>query len=390
MNIKRFVKPNIYSLTAYQAKEIPCRAKLDANESPYGFMDAYKAARSVKTNRYPDPEAKALKKLISKETGVKPESILQGNGSDELIYYLITAFGGPVLYPVPTFSMYGIITQALGEKKVEVPLNEDFDLDEIGILTEIRRKKPRLIFLSSPNNPTGNCFSSETVLKIVETASLTSLVIVDEAYQPFASDKGFIPLLGDYKNLIIMRTLSKMGLAGLRVGFLIADDAIIEQVNKVRLPFNLNAFSQAIAMELLLKNKKALKRNIRIIVSERGKLFNELAKMEGIRPYPSEANFILFRVEDTDRVFDRLLKKGVLVRNMKGVVGGCLRVTVGTPDENRRFINALKLIMKIKCYRHEEDVMKKSCTDTLQPSHVTRQLSLVMRRRLNQRSRVSK
>jgi len=345
MNVKRFVKPNVYSLQAYQAKDIPCRVKLDANESPYGFMDAYKAVRSVRTNRYPDPAAQTLKMSVSKEAGMKPGNILQGNGSDELIYYLITTFGGPVLYPVPTFSMYGIITQALGEKKVEVPLDKDFDLDEKGMLMEIRRKKPRLIFLSSPNNPTGNCFSSQTILKIIESTSSTSLIIVDEAYQPFASSKGFIPMLGDYKNLLIMRTLSKMGLAGLRVGFLIADEEVIWHVNKVRLPFNLNALSQAAAIEIL-KDKKALKKNIRLIVSERGKLFSELSKIAGITPYPSEANFILFRVEDADGVFNGLLKKGVLVRNMKGVGGGCLRVTIGTPDENRIFIRALKRTLK--------------------------------------------
>lgn len=350
MNIKRLVQPNVYSLTAYQAKEIPCRVKLDANESPYGFMLSHKVIRSFKTNRYPDPEAMALKQLISKETGVKPENILQGNGSDELIYYLITAFGGPVLYPVPTFSMYGIITQALGEKKVEVPLNQDFDLDEKSILKEIRRNKPRLIFLSSPNNPTGNCFSSGTILKIIESASSASLVVVDEAYQPFASDKGFIPMLGDYRNLLILRTLSKMGLAGLRVGFLLADREVIGQVNKVRLPFNLNSLSQAAAIEIL-KDRKAFRENVRLIVSERGKLFNELSKIAGITPYPSEANFILFRVEDADGVFSGLLKKGVLVRNMKGLAGSCLRVTVGSPKENRIFINALKQIMKIKVHK---------------------------------------
>ena len=251
MNVKKFVKPNIYSLTAYQAKEIPCRVKLDANESPYGFADGYKVLKSVKTNRYPDPEAKTLKRLLAKEWGIRPANILQGNGSDELIYYLITAFGGPVLYPVPTFSMYGIIAQALGEKGIGIPLEADFDLDGDSMAVAIRREKPKLIFLSSPNNPTGNCFSSEKMLQIIESTSSKSLVIVDEAYHPFASEKGFLPMLGDYRNLVIMRTLSKIGLAGLRVGFLIASEEIIEQVNKVRLPFNLNALSQTMAAEIM-------------------------------------------------------------------------------------------------------------------------------------------
>jgi histidinol-phosphate aminotransferase len=346
MDIRRFVRPNIALLKAYQAKEIPCRVKLDANESPYGFDNASKALKSVQTNRYPDPEALALKKLIARELKIKHEMILQGNGSDELIYYLIAAFGGPVLYPVPTFSMYGIIAQALDQEKTEVPLDEQFDLDMKRMLSGIRKEKPGIIFLSSPNNPTGNCFSSDRILKIIDTTASKSLVVVDEAYQPFASERGFIPLLKDYENLIIMRTLSKIGLAGLRVGFLIADEEIIREVNKVRLPFNLNALSQMLALEVL-KNKNGLKNNIKSIISGRDRLFRELSKIKGIIPYPSEANFVLFRVKDPARIWKELLKKGVLVRDMKGVIDGCLRVTVGSPEENRIFIDALKNIRNI-------------------------------------------
>lgn len=349
MDIKKFVRPNIHFLSLYKAKEIPCKVKLDANESPYDLsskvlanLGSPKSRRLFGTlNRYPDPEAKALKKLISRHFEVKPENILHGNGSDELIYYLITTFGGPVLYPIPTFSMFRIITQAIGEERIEMPLNEEFDLDMDRILRAIRKERPKLIFLSSPNNPTGNCFSSEGILKIIESTSSLSIVVVDEAYQPFASKMGFLPLLRDYKNLVIMRTLSKIGLAGLRVGFLIADEEIINEVNKVRLPFNLNSFSQAVAIEIL-KERKTMQSHIKSIVSERERLFDELTKINGIKPYQSEANFILFKVKDPDKVYKGLLKKGILVRNMKGVVDGCLRVTVGTPGENRIFLNAMK------------------------------------------------
>jgi len=344
MDTKRFVRPNIESLLAYKVKEIPCKVKLDANESPYGFKDGSKVLKSIETNRYPDPEAKTLKKLISRYFAVKPENILQGNGSDELIYYLVTTFGGPVLYPIPTFSMYGIITQAIGEKRIEIPLDEEFDLDLEKILKAIKMQKPKLIFLSSPNNPTGNCFSSERMLRIIESTSSLSIVVVDEAYQPFASDKGFMPLLKDFENLVVMRTLSKIGLAGLRVGFLIADRKIINEVNKVRLPFNLNSISQALAVEAM-KNTNVLKSYIKSIISDRERLFNEMRKIKGIKPYPSEANFILFKTENPDRIYQGLLEKGVLIRNMKGVVDGCLRVTVGKPWENRIFLNALKDII---------------------------------------------
>ncbi|MDP3048633.1 MAG: histidinol-phosphate transaminase [Thermodesulfovibrionales bacterium] len=350
IDIKKLIKPNIRNLRAYNAKEIPCRVKLDANESPYGFEINDKILKSIKTNRYPDPEAKNLKKIIAKNLRLNPENILFGNGSDELIYYLITVFDGPVLYPVPTFSMYGIISQALGEKTIEIPLDNDFDLNMEKILTAIKKQKPKLIFLSSPNNPTGNCFSADRILKIVEfTSSLVtchlSLVVVDEAYQPFSSEKGFLPMLSDYKNLVILRTLSKIGFAGLRVGFMIADREIINEVNKVRLPFNLNSLSQAVAAALI-KNPNTIKLHIGLITSERERLLNELWKIRGIKPYPSEANFILFKVKNSDKIYYRLLKKGVLVRNMKGVVNGCLRVTVGTKKENNIFIKALKEVMK--------------------------------------------
>lgn len=342
MDINKFVRPNIRSLSAYEAKDIPCKVKLDANESPYGFKDALKVVKSINTNRYPDPAAKELKKLVSMELRLRTENIMHGNGSDELIYYLITTFGGPVLYPVPTFSMYGIISQAFGEKRIAIPLDKEFDLELEKILKAIKKQKPKLIFLSSPNNPTGNCFSSDRILKIIEASN--GIVVVDEAYQPFASDKGFMPMLKDYKNLVIMRTLSKIGLAGLRVGFLIADGEIINEVNKVRLPFNLNSLSQAVAVKVL-KNKKALKSYTKSIISERGRLFSEMAKIKGIKPYPSEANFILFRVKEPDKIYKRLLKRGILVRNMNGVVNNCLRVTVGTPEENRIFLNAMKEVI---------------------------------------------
>jgi histidinol-phosphate aminotransferase len=345
MNIHNFTRPNILSLSAYQAKEIPCKYKLDANESPFGFPVAKEIIQSIQTNRYPDPEAQALKKAVAKDLKIRPTNILQGNGSDELIYYLITTFGGPVLYPVPTFSMYGIIAHALGEKGIPVPLDGAFDLDLKKILVGIRKNKPKLIFLSSPNNPTGNCFAADRILKIIESVSGTAIVVVDEAYQPFASHRGFIPMLRDYDHLVIMRTLSKIGLAGLRVGFLIAAEEIIHEVNKVRLPFNLNALSQAIALKVM-DSKAALKQNIQLIVSEREKLFRELSGIKGIKSYPSEANFILFRVGEPEKVYQGLLKKGILVRNMKGLVDGCLRVTVGTPEENRMFIKSLRSVLK--------------------------------------------
>ncbi len=313
MDIQKLVKPNIRSLRAYHAEEIPCKVKLDANESPYSAISNQRPAISLEKNlqtlnRYPDPQATALRKLMAKELKVKPENILHGNGSDELIYYMITTFGGPVMYPVPTFSMYGIISQALDEKKIEIPLDKDFDIDIEKTITAIKKYRPKLIFLSSPNNPTGNCFSSERILKIIRLTLDAihpyplSLVVVDEAYQSFSNEKSFIPFLDKYKNLIILKTLSKIGLAGLRLGFLIANEEIINEVNKVRLPFNVNSLSQAVAIEAL-KNKKRMHSYIASIISERKRLFSMMKKIEGITPYRSDANFIFFKVPDADKVY---------------------------------------------------------------------------------------
>ncbi len=367
MDIKKLVKPNIRSLRAYQAKEIPCRVKLDANESPYSGFRIQGSGVSSKNflknlNRYPDPEAKTLKKLIAGNQKVKPEQILVGNGSDELIYYLIMTFGGPVLYPVPTFSMYGIISQALGEKKIETPLDNNFDLDERVILKEIKKKKPKLIFLSSPNNPTGNSFSSVRMKKILDAVSIVnrsprakptgqslasrsgSIVVIDEAYKAFSGKKSFLSLLKKYKNLVVLNTFSKIGLAGLRVGYMTANTEIIEQVNKVRLPFNLNSLSQEIAVKAL-KNKRRLQSDIRTVILERKKLMSEMKKIQNIKPYPSDANFILFKTKNADALYNNFLKQGVLIRNMKGIVDNCLRVTVGTPKENTTFLKILKQLL---------------------------------------------
>lgn len=337
MNIRKLVKSNIASLRAYQAEEIPCRVKLDANESPYGFT----LLKSVKTNHYPDPEAKSLRALVARDLNVKVANILHGNGSDELIYNLIAAFGGPVLYPVPTFSMYGILTQVLGGKKVEIPLDDRFDLDLEKILNSMRARKPKLVFLSSPNNPTGNCFSRDRIMKIIRRS--TGLVVVDEAYQPFSGPKSYVPLIKQYKQLVILRTLSKIGLAGLRTGFMIAHEDIVREVNKCRLPFNLNSLSQAAALNAL-KDKKRMQEFIGAIVAERKRLYHEMKNLESIVPYPSDANFILFRADNAEKIYKSLLEEGVLIRNMTAAAKNCLRVTVGTPKENSIFLKKLKQV----------------------------------------------
>ncbi|GAB4547798.1 MAG: histidinol-phosphate transaminase [Thermodesulfovibrionia bacterium] len=344
--ISSIVKENIRSLKPYEVADYPCNIRLDANESAYPILYPLSVVKKTlqRLNRYPDPLAKDLRGIASRIFNVKTDNILHGNGSDELIYYLITAFGGPVLYPIPTFSMYGVIAQALNEKGIGVSLDRGFDIDMDKTLKAIKRHRPRLIFLSSPNNPTGNCLSLEKTLEIIRYTSNTSLVIVDEAYQPFSRRESLIPFIKRYKNLAIMRTLSKIGFAGLRVGFIIADGEIIRLVNKVRLPFNVNSISQTIAV-IALNDMGTIQSNIERIVSERERLLSEMSRIEGVHPYPSDANFILFKVKRPDWVFNELIKRGILIRNMKGSVDGCLRVTIGRPKENRVFLNALKGVL---------------------------------------------
>jgi histidinol-phosphate aminotransferase len=339
INISKLVKPSVSKIKPYEVKDISCKVKLDANESPYSIKVGIDNTLLENLNRYPDSSAKMLKKEISKGLGIGTQKILLGNGSDELIYYLTNTFGGPVLYPTPTFSMYNLIPLSLGEKTIAVELDENFDLDMDKILFALKRHKPKLIFLSSPNNPTGNCFSADRILKIIEKSS--GIVVVDEAYQPFCSKKGFLPFLKDYRNLVILRTLSKIGFAALRVGYLIGHEELIYEVNKVRLPYNLNAISQALAIEAL-KNRKFIEGYIKTIVLERQRVYNELSKIKGLIPYPSEANFILFKVSDGPSVFNNLIKEGVLVRNMDSVLKNTLRVTIGKPEENDIFLEALK------------------------------------------------
>jgi len=342
MDIQELVKPNIRSLRAYHAEEVPCKVKLDANESPYSAISLGKNLQTL--NRYPDPQATALRKLMVKGLKVKPENILHGNGSDELISYMITTFGGPVMYPVPTFSMYGIISQALDEKKIEIPLDKDFDIDIEKTITAIKKYRPKLIFLSSPNNPTGNCFSPDKIKTLIEKSQ--GLVVIDEAYGSF-SGKTLVPWLKKYDNLVILKTLSKVGLAAMRTGFLIGAPHLINELDKIRLPYNINSLSQ-VAAGFYLDHMDLFSEQTQELIKSREELFNALQKIEGIKPSPSKANFIFFSCDfDTDSVYRGLIQEGVLIKNLNspGVLRNCMRVTVGTREENEEFLKALKKVL---------------------------------------------
>jgi histidinol-phosphate aminotransferase len=270
--------------------------------------------------------------------------MILGNGSDELIQSIILAFGGPVLVPVPTFAMYEITSRALAQNIVTVPLDDDFDLDADLMLRKAKERKARTIFLACPNNPTGNRFSDKEIRKILEHAD--AAVVIDEAYYSF-SGKTWLPLLKKYPNMIVLRTLSKIGFAGLRIGVLTASQNIIDELNKIRLPYNINSLSQAVG-ETALRHQDVIGRQISLLISGRERLYNALLKMRGVTVYPSETNFIMIRTAaDASRIHQKLKQAGILIKNLNkpGPLKNCLRVTIGTPEENKEFLAALKKIL---------------------------------------------
>lgn len=349
-DLSRLIRPQVRKLEAYSIDETPCRVKLDAMESPFPMPDNVRqeiaeAVKSAPINRYPDPSAKKLKQAIAGMWGIEPAQTVLGNGSDELIQAVILAFGGPVLVPAPTFSMYEITSRALAQDVVAVSLTKDFSLDADKMIGKAKQVKARVIFLASPNNPTGNRFSDEAIMKILDKTN--AAVVIDEAYFSF-SGKTYLRRMKDHPNMIILRTLSKIGLAGLRIGTLTASLGVIAELNKVRLPYNINALSQAAAL-VVLGHWNTLYEQISLLISERERLYNALSSMRGVAAYPSETNFILFRTDrDASRVHAKLKQAGILIKdlNRPGPLKNCLRVTVGAPIENNEFLGALRGIVK--------------------------------------------
>jgi histidinol-phosphate aminotransferase len=350
------LRQEVLDLHAYHVPDSSGYTKLDAMENPYLVPPALRreiadSVAAAAINRYPDPEAASLKEKIRSLIGLpKGMELLLGNGSDELIQLLALALNKPgatLLSVEPSFVMYRMIATFTGMRYVGVPLvnnsgGADFSLDLSATLAAIERERPALIFLAYPNNPTGNSFSADAVAKIIQASP--GLVVLDEAYYAFASDS-FIPHLARYPNLLVMRTFSKLGMAGLRLGFLAGSAAWLGQLEKLRLPYNVGVLPQLVA-EKLLVHHEVLLQQAEQIKRDRAKLYQQLSEIAGVQVYPSEANFLLFRVADATAVFDGLKRLGVLIKNLNGghpMLENCLRVTVGTPDENMKFIAALQV-----------------------------------------------
>lgn len=349
------IRKEIQALNAYHVADPGDMIKLDAMENPYhmpeALMDEWLGlVKKAEINRYPDPSAQKLTAMLRSYMGVPGDnstgiSTILGNGSDELIQMLAMAVSKPgrkILAPAPGFVMYSMIATFVSMEYVGVPLQEDFSLDMPAMLKAIKTHQPALIFLAYPNNPTGNLFAEEEIIEILNTAE--GLVIVDEAYHPFACSS-FMPRLGEFNNLLVMRTVSKMGLAGLRLGLLAGPDKWLSEIDKVRLPYNINILTQVTA-EFALKHADVFENQASIIREQREWLFNELNKCSQFEVFPSKANFILMRVVvgDASDIFESLKKQGVLIKNMHpagGVLSQCLRVTVGAPEENQALITAI-------------------------------------------------
>jgi len=350
--IHRLVRPEIRELSAYQVPDASGLIKLDAMENPYGWPDDLRRAwldllPGVEINRYPDPQGRQLQAVLRETMGIPEDmGLLLGNGSDELIQMLALTVAHPgrkVLSVEPGFVMYRMISLFAGMGYVGVPLRaEDFSLDLTAVLEALEREQPALTFLAYPNNPTGNLFDTAAVEEVI--AAAPGLVIVDEAYAPF-TDHSFLHRLGEWRNLLVMRTVSKMGLAGLRLGYLVGPPEWLTEIDKTRLPYNINVLTQASAA-FALRHKEVLDEQTRRIRQERSRLFAALSGLQGVRPYPSEANFILLRLQSgrAGELFQALKAGGVLVKRLDGahpLLADCLRVTVGMPEENDAFIRVL-------------------------------------------------
>jgi len=350
--VERWVRPEIRALSAYHVQEATGLVKLDAMENPYGWPEALKETwlarlARVEVNRYPDPEGQELVQVLRRTMAI-PEAmeVLLGNGSDEIIQIIAMAVSAPgrtILSVEPGFVMYRMIATFCGLEYVGVPLRADFTLDLPALLEAIRVHRPALIFLAYPNNPTGNLFDAAQLVQVIEAAP--GLVVIDEAYSPF-TDATFMERLGDFPNLLVMRTLSKLGLAGLRLGYLAGPAAWLAEFHKIRLPYNINVLSQVTAAFALTEGGPVLREQTERIRAERARLFAALQRMEGLTPFPSQANFILVRTRSglADELFERLKAGGVLVKKLHGghpLLEECLRFTVGTPEENDRLLKIL-------------------------------------------------
>lgn len=349
LTAKQLVRPEIAGIKAYHVADASGLIKLDAMENPYALPDALRAElgqclADVAINRYPDPHGGGLKDELKAAFDIPAAaSVLLGNGSDEIITLIAQALARPgavMLALEPSFVMYRMNALFSGLQYVGVPLNADFSLNLPALLEAIATHQPAMVFLSYPNNPTGPQFSREQVLAVLDAAP--GLVVVDEAYQAFASDS-LMDLAGSRPNLLVMRTLSKLGLAGLRLGYAAGCAEWIDELDKVRPPYNINVLTQA-AARFALRHLAVFMQQAQTLRDERQRLLQALRQYSALTVFDSQANFVTIRVPDAAELFAFLKKNGILIKNLHGshpLLDQCLRLTVGSPDENTAVLAAL-------------------------------------------------
>lgn len=352
--LARTLRPDVTAMRAYVVQPSSGMVKLDAMENPFRLPEPLRTelgARlaEVAINRYPGDRIDDLRTALGLHAGLPQGfSLMLGNGSDELISLLGLACaipGATVLTPVPGFVMYEMSAKLQGLRFVGVPLTSDFELDLPAMLAAMAEHKPALVYIAYPNNPTANLFDDDAIETIVEAA--TGLVVIDEAYQPFAA-RSYLDRLSRHHHVILMRTLSKFGLAGARLGYMLGRSALISEIDKVRPPYNVSALNAEAAM-FALDHAAEFDNQAAVLRTERQRLSTVLAQLPGFRPYPSEANMVLVRVPDASRIYAALKERRVLIKNVSNqhaLLANCLRLTVGTPEENDLMIAALEASLK--------------------------------------------
>ena len=352
MSAINIIRPEIRALAAYHVQPSEGMVKLDAMENPFGFPPDLRAGlaetlANASLNRYPPAGAEELKASIRAAMKIPAElDILLGNGSDEIIQLVAMASAKPgaaLLSVEPAFVMFNMIATFCGLRYVGIPLRADFSLDVDALIAAIKREKPAIIFIAYPNNPTGNLFEHAGVLAAIEAANeYGGLVVIDEAYFAFASES-FLDEIAQFPNAVLMRTVSKLGLAGIRLGILVGRREWLNEFDKLRLPYNINALTQA-AGRFAMQHYAALLAQAAVLRLERARVRGALAQLPAMQVFPSEANFVLVRLADAGKTFAGLLSRRILVKNTSKshpLLADTLRITIGTPDENDALIDAL-------------------------------------------------
>ena len=348
--IRKLLRQDVQGMHAYAVQPSAGLVKLDAIENPHRLpaqlqRELGERLGAVALNRYPGDRVDTLRQALRQHAQVPAGfDLMLGNGSDELISLLAMACdvpGASILAPVPGFVMYGMSAQLQGLRFIPVDLTADFQLDERAMLAAIEREKPSIVYIAYPNNPTANLWDDAAIDRII--AAAPGLVVIDEAYQPFAS-RNYGQRIAKYEHVLLMRTLSKFGLAGVRIGYMVGPSALVAEVDKVRPPYNISVLNCEAAL-FALEHADVFEEQAAQLRQQRGLLLERLAAMPGVTPFPSDANMILVRVPDPARAFEGMKARGVLVKNvsrMHALLAGCLRLTVGTTDENAQMLAALQ------------------------------------------------